>query len=278
MKVTPDQFYTVLVEFVQSLSSRFPENEGAKKALIGLELFGSETYYPTMSKMWADLSAPIVADIVERKSAKVVEAFDNCEVDVIANIKAGSILENPDVDEATKSAIWDYIDNLTAMAAAVQNPEVVKEPAAPAPAPVAAPVQMRPPSHPVVSQGMQPIPGAQVPAPAPRPAAPPVKDIIKGISSSLPDIISGLNDVLKTNGMEGDNPVMDMVKQMMNPGAVQTGMAPNMMALATGQGQQPPAMAEAADSMGMSVDEIQKKLARLENFEKARAKRKNARS
>jgi hypothetical protein len=249
---TSSSFVAHMGEFIDSLSGRFPENAGiqsAKGGLDGLKAMGGGMTFmdDMMCKKWYDISQPIVNEIHGHNAEVVGKAFDTCDVAMIANIGAGAILVDQEVDDETKQSIWGHIIRLTTVSFAVNV--VVHSMATPAVTPK--------------------------PTPAPAPGKPDIKSVIKGLTSSLPDIIEGLNEALRSNGMEGENPVMDMVKQMMNPGALNSGMAPNLAALATGAGQEGSAMADAASSLGVSVEEMKAKFANHKGSNGKRSGRRN---
>ncbi|CAK9034992.1 unnamed protein product [Durusdinium trenchii] len=240
---TPEDFYNLLKEFVTFLHKNCP-SDGVAQAESALDMMSLSLLHGMMVDKWYETASPILKDIMARQTGPVVAAFDNCSIKVIANIGAGAILENDATPEAVKESIWLYLDRLTATSVAIKQPSAVR---APAPTP------------------------SNSPQPTTKPAA--INNIIKGVTESLPQVISGLNEVLKQNGVDSENPVGDFIKQMMNPQAMQPGMANNMMALATGQGQESPAMAEAASMMDTDVADIQRKLKKLKKLEEQIARK-----
>lgn len=89
----------------------------------------------------------------------------------------------------------------------------------------------------------------------------------------MPEIFKSLNDMLKQD--DGDNPMAQLLKQVINPGQLNTGlmgnMAANMMDKDPG-----PVMGQVAGQTGLSPEEIMRKLDRLEMYERARARKRGS--
>jgi len=245
---TPTIFFNTLVEFLRALTTRFPENTGAKTALSSLELLGQNpALHPQMQNSWAHSTKDIQEDIKNKNAARVAEALDKNDNPIIAGIGASSILLNDQVDDMTKENIWKFLHTLTVMSNPGQG-GVAVAPAAPSP---------------------MPGPGESKPS-----AKPDVGNIVDGFTKAMPKVMDSLNEMLKSK--EGENPLADMIKQMMNPNQVQPGVAGNVMQnmLENTDGS---VMQQAAIQSGLTVDDIMYRLQRLDNLEKSRAYRKQLR-
>lgn len=269
MSATPTTFYNVLVEFTGSLNNAFPENEGAKTAHNMLQMVGAmDSTHGQMVEMWYELSQPVLEDVKNKNPEPVAQALDNCPNPVIANIKCSGILCNDEVSADNKESMWKFLQTLTALSQMIyptmqdpnaQAPTLPATPT-PTPSPVGSPPLLKQPTAPTA-------PVVQQAAPAAKPNA---GEVIKSITTAMPEIFKSLNDLMKQGG--DDNPLGQMLQQMMNPNQLQPGMAPNLAANMMQQ-DPGPAMQQVGAQTGYSADEIMKKLARLEMYEKARAKR-----
>lgn len=269
MSATSTTFYNVLVEFTGNITATFPENQGARMAHNMLQMAGAiPEAHSEMVTMWYDLSLPVVEDVKNKNPEPVAAALDSCPNKFIANINSTSILCNDAVSTETKDAMWKFLQTLTALSQMVQ-PNLA-DPSKPVPEipesavrPISTPPGLGVPS-------IHAVPPTPAPSPTPQQKTKP-QDVVKSITSAMPEIFRSLNDLMKNPG--DDNPLGSMLCQMMNPDALQTGLAPNVGANLM-QKDPGPAMSQVSANTGMAEDEIMKKLARLELYEKARAKRK----
>lgn len=253
---TPATFIQVLSEFVETLTRHFPDNTGAAKAKGMLDMFRDvPSTHDTIVKSWYRISAPILEDIKNRNAEPVARALNGCDNPLIADIRADTIICNDAVSAENKEAAWKYCETLTALSQILCRQEsmlgqpIAQAPAQPSAAPVAAPA-----------------PAAAAPAAAkPKPG-----DVIKQITTAMPEIFKSLNEMMKDGG--DDNPMGQMLRQMMNPNQLQTGMAGNV-AQNMMDGDTSSVMQQASLETGLTTDEILFKLKRLDNFEKARARR-----
>jgi hypothetical protein len=249
---SPTMFYNTLVEFLRALTQRFPENTGAKTALSSLQMLGSNPQlHPQMSASWAHSTKDILQEIKDKNAEVVAKALDSNDNPLISGINASSILLNDSVDEITKENMWKFLQALTALSHTKPEPTDVA-----VPAPVARPMAG---------------PGESRAAPA---AKPDVGNIVDGFTKAMPKVMDSLNEMLKSK--EGENPLADMIKQMMNPNQVQPGVAGNVMQNMIEQTDST-VMQQAALQTGLSVDDIVYRLSRLENLEKSRAYRRQLR-
>jgi hypothetical protein len=256
-------FFNTLLEFMHNLVVRFPDNKGCQTAYSSLRMFGSSTsLHPQMMQAWVEATNPIKSDIKERNTEAVCKCLDGNANPIIAGIGASKILLNADVDEETKESVWKYLQTLTSMAN--QEGEVVPEAPAVVAAPVVKPVPMAAPGQTVGTATAAGATGKKA-------AGPDVGKIVDGFTQAMPKVMDSINDMLKSK--EGENPLADMIKQMMNPNQLQTGMAGNVMANMMENTDQS-VMQEAALKSGLSVDDIMYRLNRLENLEKSRNLRK----
>jgi hypothetical protein len=278
MSATPTTFYNVLVEFTGNITTAFPANQGAKMAHNMLQMVGSMPQaHPEMVKMWYELSQPVIEDVKNKNPEPVAKALDNCPNTFIANINSTSILCNDEVSKENKESMWKFLQTLTALSQMVYP--TLEDPSKPAPelpASAVRPVSTPPAAAvPPIASVDTVVPPTPPPTPVPQQQAQQAKtkpaDVVKSITTAMPEIFKSLNELMKNPG--DDNPLGSMLRQMMDPNALQTGMAPNVGANLM-QRDPGPAMAQVAGETGMGADEIMKKLARLELYEKARAKRK----
>ena len=271
MSANPTTFYNVLVEFTGNITAAFAENQGAQLAHTMLQMAGGiPSSHPEMVTMWYDLSLPVIEDVKNKNPAPVAAALDACPNKLISNINSTSILCSDEVSTETKDAMWKFLQTLTALSQMIQP--TLADPSKPAPEIPESAVRA-PQSIPAVPS-VNLTPPTPSPSPVPQ-AAPQAKtkpqDVVKSITSAMPEIFKSLNEMMKNPGE--DNPLGAMLCQMMNPDALQTGLAPNVGANLM-QRDPGPAMSHVAANTGMAEDEIMKKLAKLELYEKARAKRK----
>ena len=279
--ITPTTFFNILKEFTHSLTERFPDNAGARSASNALGFVeGMPHAHVQIVEKWHGFTQPIAHHIRDKDGKVVGEALDTCEISLIREIGSGNILHNEEIDAETKESVWKYLQSLTNLSRLLADQGVIK--AAPAPAPVTAS------SSDATQTQTQPASGTTANGTtangtaASGTAASGKTDpgqIVKGITDAFPKILQSLNDVLKTD--QGDNPLAQMFKTMMNPNQLQPGMANNVMANLMQQDAsvmaQTPPVVQAAQQTGMSPDDIVRKLQRLENLEKARAKRRGKR-
>lgn len=269
--VDASTFYGILKEFLASLRARFPDNQGVQSAESALGLLAMmPSAYGQVAQKWFEFAQPILPSIKARDAKVVGEALDSCDVELIRQIGAGAILNDESVDAATKDSIWKYLQSLTNLSAHLNTATP-----APTPAPMTTDTAAVPTPTPAPVQAQAAATGATATAAKSDPG-----QIVKGITEAFPKILQSLNDVLKSD--QGDNPLAQMMKTMMNPDQVQPGMANNVMANlmqqdASVMAQTPPVL-QAAQQAGMTPEDIMRKLQRLENLEKARAKRRGKRS
>jgi hypothetical protein len=248
-------FAHVMSEFLQNLVVCFPENQGPASALSMLQLVG-ETAHEAMASAWWKFSRPIAAAIRERDAALTMRAFDESEFQMMRQLGAGTILADS-VDAETRASVWQYMDSLTSLSELA----VAGKPVAPSVFPVTS--AMAPP--------------AVAPKPAPPAAAPPVAapkpaDLLKGITSAIPEIFKSLNDVLKS---DENGPLSSLIKQMVNPNQLQSGFSGNLMSNMQAE-PDTAVMEQVSADTGLTAAMITEKLRRLELYEKRRnAKKKN---
>lgn len=268
MAANPQTFYNVLVEFTGSLNRTFPDNNGAASAHQMLQMIGSmESTHGQMVEMWYDLSLPVLEDVKNKNPGPVAGAIDSCPNPFIAGINTTNILCNDEVSAETKESMWKFLQTLTALAQMVYP--TIKDPTKQATEiprqenMVAVPPATAPPGFAQPAQAVQQAP--RTPAAKPNPG-----EVIKSITGAMPEIFKSLNDLMKQGG--DDNPLGQMLQQMMNPNQLQSGLAPNIAANMMQQ-DSGPAMNQVTAETGYSADDIMKKLERLEMYEKARARR-----
>jgi hypothetical protein len=260
-------FAHVMSEFLQNLVVCFPEHQGPASALSMLQLVG-ETAHEAMASAWWKFSRPIAAAIRERDAALTMRAFDESEFQIMRQLGAGTILADS-VDAETRASVWQYMDSLTSLSelAVAGKPVAPATPAAPvAPAAPAAPAA--PSVFPVTSAMAPP---AVAPKPAPPAAAPPVAapkpaDLLKGITSAIPEIFKSLNDVLKS---DENGPLSSLIKQMVNPNQLQSGFSGNLMSNMQAE-PDTAVMEQVSADTGLTAAMITEKLRRLELYEKRR--------
>ena len=246
-------FYNTLVEFLRALTQRFPENTNASTALSSLQMLGANpALHPQMSASWAHSTKDILQEIKDKKAEPVCQVLDNNDNPLIAGIGSSKILLNPEVDDVSKENVWKFLQTLTTLSHSKPQPTDVAVTTS-APKPMAAP--------------------GETPAAAPA-AKPDVGNIVDGFTKAMPKVMDSLNEMLKSK--EGENPLADMIKQMMNPNQVQPGVAGNVMQNMLEQTDQS-VMSQAALQSGLSVEDIMYRLNRLENLEKSRAYRRQLR-
>lgn len=263
-------FAHVITEFLQNLCTCFPENNGPAAALAMLQMAG-DAAHPAMASAWHKFSRPIVEAIRDRNAAVVTRAFDESEYQMMRQLRASDILA-PMVDEETRASVWKYLDSLTALSElAVAGAPVAVSPVAPTEAPAAPAAPAEAPMTPADQVAAAPAAAAK-PAAVPAPAQPPrPADVLKGITSAIPEIFKSINDVLKS---DENGPLSSLIKQMVNPDQLQSGFAGN---LAANMRQEPDTavMEQVSAETGLTAAVIQEKLRRLELYEKRRNKKKH---
>ena len=251
--LTPSQFYTVLVEFLKNLTLYFPSNEGAKNALTLLTLFNEDTgSYLTMAKNWFEVTDPIKDKIKNKDSTAVVEAFEKTDNLIIKKLDIRSFMLEPSIEPNTKENIWKYIQSLTVISNNVMtNKPILVETKT-----------ETTPSAPATTTNQQQQQQQQTPPNQPA-------EIIKGIAQAVPEIFKTLNELMK----QEDNPMAQLMKQMLNPNSLQTGATANIAANFMDKNNEP--VMSSVDPTSLSMDEISRKLQRLEMLEKAQASRRS---
>lgn len=265
MSNSPVTFFNVLQEFIANLVHHFPENEGAKSANSMIPLFSTvDSAHVAMVKMWYDQSSPILEEIKNKNPEPVAHALDNAPNPIIAGINTKSILCNSNVSDENKESVWKYIQTLTALSQMIY-PKLNDK------------TEKLTGELPVISETVPAPVTTPAPVPTPTPAvntAPPAKpkpaEVIKSITSAMPEIFKSINDLMKQGG--DDNPLGQMMSQMMNPNQMQSGLAPNLAANMM-DNDPGPVMQQVSSETGLDAQDILKKLKRLELYEKARAKR-----
>lgn len=256
--MTEFMFHRTLLEFLQGLSQCFPEHTGVQEALGMINAMPANAMLDGMlASGWAEATDPVKDAIFRKDGETVVEAFEKCDLPMIKQLDARSILLTDEVDEDTKNNIWLFITTLTTLAA-----EHGKAKAESCHSEEAKPHRM-------------PAPGEVAVRPKPAAAKPDINNLVKGFTAAMPEVVKSLNQVLKTTDGE-ENPLGDLIRNMMGgPGqeALKPGVANNVFANMMG-GQDETIMQQAAMDNGLTVDEITEKLRKLEAYEKMRAKRK----
>lgn len=246
-----DTFVVIMAEFLSNLTTVFPDNTGPAAALGMLELSGGLSNV-AIATAWHNFTLPIKNQIKTRDAEVVGRAFDESKYQMLRQIKAGEILA-PSVDEATKNSVWKYIDSLTALSILAASGTPVLRPKVDA-------AVAEPPALPVTVP--TPVtPAAVAPVMPPKPA-----DMLKGITSAIPEIFRTINDVLK---QDENGPLSSLIRGMMNPQQLQSGFAGN---LAANMNAEPDTavMEQVSAETGLTAAMITEKLHRLELYEKRR--------
>ena len=246
-----DTFVVIMAEFLANLTTVFPDNTGPAAALSMLELSGGLSNV-AVATAWHNFTLPIKNQIKTRDAEVVGRAFDESKYQLLRQIKASEILA-PSVDEATKASVWQYIDSLTALSVLaasgtrVLRPKVDAAAVAEPPPPVTVPTPV--------------APAAAAPVMPPKPA-----DMLKGITSAIPEIFRTINDVLK---QDENGPLSSLIRGMINPQQLQSGFAGN---LAANMNAEPDTavMEQISAETGLTAAMITEKLHRLELYEKRR--------
>ena len=246
-------FVNVLKEFLANIAETFPENEGVKEGLNWLNILPDSTH-PQMMESWAKLTSPVVTEIQERKAEVVARVFDESSNPILSKINAKHVLTNS--DEQSLESFWQFLATLTALST---GPTPPASPAAEAPPPIRMPTPMPPPSLNMNAQAEQPQ----------QPKQP--GDVVKGITAAIPEIFKSLNELMRNR--DENNPLGQILNQMLNPNALQTGVAPNLAANLFDNGPSN-VMQQVSAETGLRSEEIIQKLQRLEMYERARAKKK----
>lgn len=248
-------FVNVLKEFLANIAESFPENEGVKEGLNWLNILPDSTH-PQMMQSWAKLTSPVVTEIQERNSEVVARIFDESSNPILSKINAKHVFANS--DEQSLECVWQFLGTLTALSTNQTPPESSGS---------EEPLPVMPPTI------TTPVPSVQTNTPTePQPQAPKQPaDVIKGITAAIPEIFKSLNDLMKNKG--DDNPLGQILNQMLNPNGLQTGVAPNLAANLFDNGPSN-VMQQVSAETGLRSEEIIQKLQRLEMYERARAKKK----
>jgi hypothetical protein len=243
-------FFKLLNEFLDCVIEARPDNKGAVDAKANLSIIPESMHYMVVDN-WFAWSSPVVEAVRQKDGEVVGNALDNCGVALIAQIGAREILCDPDLDAETRESFWRFLTSLTALAGMIKKgttgalSEAVETPV--------------------------PVP-VEVPPVAPSP--PKGADVVQGIAKAIPEIFKGLNDILKNQS--DDNPLGQIMRQMLNPDQVQTGTFNNVAANLM-QRTDPSVIGSVSAQTGLGTDEIMRKLERLEMLERARQKRKTSR-
>lgn len=246
------EFVHLLQEFLKSLCNRFPQNEHIASCNNTLSTFAMvPMMHGQICDAWKTLVTPYVQEIEDGDREAVCKMFDECHNQLIAGIGAGDIFRDASVDEASKESIMSYIQALTelSLSGGSMIASSIPAPVAPTPQPVAAPT-------------------------APTGQGPPkidFKQAIQSFTTALPEVVKQINEVLKSG--DGDNPLGEMIKGFMNPDAAHADLYANIASSMRGSGDDT-IMESASAASGLTVEEIQEKLKRLETLEKASAKKK----
>lgn len=254
---TSSTFVALLQEFLVKLVKRFPENKGLENAKQTVAMMSLQsTMHGMISKKWYDFCNPIAAAVAARDTVTVCKAFDDFDNEIIKNMNISEVFQDPALDEETRESVWRYLQNLSVVATTVHGEGGA---ASGSSSTVVAPTPISPPT---LSPAVAAPPAAKKPE---------MNDVVKGITTAMPQVMAAFNDMLKDD--KGDNPMGQMLKQMMNPDQQQSGMFANMAASAMDNTPET-VMEQAGEVAGLTKNQIIYKLERLKILEAREAKRK----
>ena len=256
-------FHRTLVEFLQGLEVCFPDHQGVKETSAMLSTVPANGMIDSMlASGWHDATVGAKDAIFAHDANTVVEAFEKSDVDMLKKVDIRQILlpEEPH-DAETMTNIWLFITTLTSISA-----QYATGTQAPANTHMTAPKHMPAP-------GERPVPQNSAAAAK----KPDINTLVQGFTSAMPQVVKSLNDVLKSTDGE-ENPLGDLIRGMMGGQQdLRPGMAGNIMQNMVG-GDDDSVMQQAGMESGLTVEEITKKLQRLEQYERLRAAKKKSRN
>lgn len=260
-------FAATLSEFLKHLASRFPDRPSLGQTASMADMMLLTPMGASLArKTWADSSATIVDQIMARDLQAVLQA-QKAMGGMVSSLPLEEIMTSQDVDQQTKDSLWQYFQVLTVIA---HQDSGVSVPAMPTTT-ISMPSS---PASPAVGATSAAAPVSAAPASAAPATAqgPDVDKMVDGFTKALPKVSLAVKKLMD----DEDNPMGQMIRQMLNPGQVQPGVA-NNLAAAYLQEPPPSVMEEVQEQMGeeISAAELVEKLKRLERFEKMREKRKS---
>jgi len=264
-------FSDTLEEFLRSLVTRFPENNGIKEAIMLNSMFIDPGSMETKCDSWAIFSLPIINDIMSENTEMVVKAItkESQRNAVIKKLNIAFVLSDETIDTETKMGVWRYLHILTTIAHMNTGVEV--------------PPRKRPVQISESKASLTSTTNSTNSSSTTVPQTPPILQggpdfgkIAEGFADSLPKVIDAFSKVLEKDG--GNNPIANMVKQFMNPNQLQPGFMNNVAANML-ESDLDPVMEQVRQQIGSNISavDVLHKLQKLERLEKSHQKRKQQR-
>lgn len=266
-------FAAHLTQVAQQIHARFPENTAVVSVINQLGLLGmSSSLQNIVRSSWRDITTDFRDDIMHRRVNPVYAMFEQCNNSSLKDVGIHIILQSPDVELETKDALWQYMQLLTVLAHANTPTEILTAPVATSYAahkPIAPP-----PDGPIYSSREAPAQHEEQAQPPQQPAAPVTPEkMIKTFLDAAPKVVETFNKMVKDD--DGSNVVAQMIKQFLNPNALQSGLAPNLMANAMDmQGSSQHVMQAVQSELGnLDPSEVVRRLKKLERLEELKRRR-----
>lgn len=259
------EFCKHLKNVALQMYQRFPDNKEIASLNGQLPMLDMIPNAKRMFRdLWRDFTVKYREAIMKCDTVAVVKMFEESDVEQVKSVGMDKVLVDPTVEQQTKESLWKYMQILTVLAhkghpteIKVKSAGASASPVAPSPKPIAPPdiVESAKPS------------GSSSQAPKPD-----MEQMIKTALDAAPKVIETLNKVMKDD--DGDNVVGQMLRQFMNPGALQTGIAPNMAANAMDMASNESVMQAVQTELGqMDPEEVVRQLKQYQRLKELKAKR-----
>ncbi len=290
-----DLFYENLLQCLESVSQRFPENTAIIENLSSIKILKGMKH--TFRTKWREFSAGHIKEIMTCDSVSVCKIFDECESPILSSLGLSNMLLNPKVEIQTKESIWKFIHVLTTISHAGTDTEIPKDQLAVYNIAAEASLKTQKQMWEVMQNSatpQAPSTSTSAPADATKTAAAPggattrpnMKETFEAMIDSMPKFMKQFNEMMKDSGEE--NYLGNLARQFANPGQLQPGfennIAANVMAAQSpnttlmDETQRELQQQELKDENGspVTVEYLLARHKRLEKIEKARAKRQTA--
>ena len=261
------EFCRHLKNVALQMYQRFPENKEIASLNGQIPMLDMIPNAKRMFRdLWRDFTVNYRESIMKCETEPVVKMFEESDVQQVKSIGMDKVLMDPNVEQQTKDSLWKYMQILTVLAHKGHPTEIKVKTAEGTME--AKPTPIAPPDIESAATRVSAPPAA----PGQQPPKPDMEQMIKTALDAAPKVIETLNKVMKDD--DGENVVGQMLRQFMNPGALQTGLAPNMAANAMDMASNESVMQAVQSELGqMDPEDVVRQLKQYQRLKELKAKR-----